>query len=662
MTRRALHLLPAVGAAAAAAATVLAGTAAPATSATLQRFDSCRDLTSYARKNALPLVGPYGLGGGLFPPGIAVGAERLDSAPASAAAPAAGVDYSATNVQEAGVDEPDLVKTDGTTVFAIAGTRLEAVELDSGRPVLAGSLTLPQGWSHELLRVGSRLLVLSRGSVPIEGGPVPLPAQGMTARMAVMPYAREQTRITQVDASNPRRLAIVATMTVDGGYVSAREVDGSVRVVIRSAMPAAIAFVAPATGDETTTAQALDANRTIVAEAKATAWLPRVRVANRRTGKRTTHALVQCRNVYRPASFSGLGTLTVLTIDLDRGLDPVNSDALLTDASVVYASPTGLYVATQRWDGRPVPGAPGPVVEGTTTEIHAFDIAERDRTSYRASGKVAGVLLSQWSLSEAAGVLRVASTDTPSWWTPPEGRESESFVTTLRPVGTTLAQVGRVGGLGKGERIYAVRFLGNLGYVVTFRQVDPLYTVDLSDPANPRVRGELKVEGFSSYLHPVDEDLLLGVGQDATTEGRVLGSQISLFDVSDPARPDRLGHTPIGPGHSEVEYDHHAFLYWGPARTVVLPVQTYSVTDGQTAFGGVVAYRVGRAGGIEALGRITHPPVGAAGAAEPGPAVPGAQIRRSLVVRDLLVTVSDAGVRANALAGLADRGWAGFDR
>ena len=129
-------------------------------------------------------------------------------------------------------------------------------------------------------------------------------------------------------------------------------------------------------------------------------------------------------------------------------------------------------------------------------------------------------------------------------------------------------------GLGKGERIYAVRFLGDAGYVVTFRQVDPLYTLDLSRPGTPRVVGELKIPGYSAYLHPVGEDLLIGVGQDATAEGRQLGTQVSLFDVSNLASPARLDQRKLAAaGSSEAEWDHHAFLWWAPAKLAVIPLR-----------------------------------------------------------------------------------------
>jgi len=153
------------------------------------------------------------------------------------------------------------------------------------------------------------------------------------------------------------------------------------------------------------------------------------------------------------------------------------------------------------------------------------------------------------------------------------------------------------GGLGKGERVYSVRFVGNTAYVVTFRQVDPLYTVDLTDPAHPTILGELKIAGYSAYLHPIGEDLLLGVGQaiDETT-GRPGGTQISIFDVADLRNPKLLHRAPLGPGWSEAESDHHAFLFWQKTGLVVIPFV-------QQAAG----FRVSRAGGIVDLGRIDHP-------------------------------------------------------
>ena len=175
---------------------------------------------------------------------------------------------------------------------------------------------------------------------------------------------------------------------------------------------------------------------------------------------------------------------------------------------------------------------------------------------------------------------------------------------------------------------------------MTFRQVDPLYTVDLSDPAAPKVVGQLDLPGYSAYLHPISDTLLLGIGQnvDAATN-EPTGTQVSLFDVSDPAHPRRIAEAKLGQGWSAAESDHHAFLYWPPTSLVVVPF-------GQEA----VAMLVGRTG-IREVGRIVHTEARQS-------QLP--QIDRAVVVGTSLFTVSTAGVAADDLASLAPRGFARF--
>ena len=436
----------------------------------LVAFRSCGDLLDYAKSQATRFVGPYGLGG-------QVPLTGLPAATAREAAPKQGVDYSGTNVQEEGVDEPDIVKTNGTTLFAIANGKLSAVDVSEAKPRLLDTLKLDAGLSHELLLHGDRLLLLSRGGYWAE----PLPA--IAAR--IRPYAPAQSVLAEIDVSNPKALRVVRTLTLDGAYVAARLVGGVARIVATSQVPSALPFAQPKDGTKEELAAAGQRNRAVVASSRVGSWLPSYRIA--RPGTKTTkkRALVQCRNVRRPIAFSGLGLLTVLTIDLAKGLEPVDSVAVMTDARIVYASPESLYVATERWADRPSPDKPTQEKDGVTTAIHKFDISSPARTQYRGSGQVSGYLLSQWSLSEYRGVLRVVSTESPAWWGP--GGETESFLTTLRQQDGALVQAGRIGELGKGERVYAVRFVGDVGYVVTFRQIDPLYTLDLAVPERPRV-------------------------------------------------------------------------------------------------------------------------------------------------------------------------------
>lgn len=595
----------------------------------------------------LPLVGPWGLrgepGGS---PAVAVGAPAdATRAGETGPSPASGVDYSTTNVQEEGVDEPDLVKSNGTTLFVVQGDRLFAVDVRGTRPRLAGSLQLPQAMGYELLLEGERLLVLARSGF----GGIAVPTVGV-ARSSLMPPARQQTSLIEVDVSDPGAPRIVRSLALDADYVSARLVGSVARIVTVSRMPQELRFVRPADTTPESAAAALARNRAVVKTSRVGSWLPGYHVKGRRGQTLSRRPLVRCGDVRRPAAYSGLGLLTVLTVDLRKGLAPIDTDAIVADGSTVYASQDSLFVATQRWLAQPVEQTTSEPPR-ITTAIHKFDVSDPAVTRYRGSGTVTGYLLSQWSLSEHEGILRVASTETPAWWGDVRS-ESESFVTTLGDRDGSLVQLGRVGGLGKGERVYAVRFAGDRGYVVTFRQVDPLYTLDLSTPSRPAVLGELKIEGYSAYLHPLGDDLLLGIGQDATAEGRVLGTQLSLFDVSDARRPVRLQRRALGSSWSQAESDHHAFLWWAPSRLAVLPVVSYA----DKPFAGAVGLRVTRTG-IDEVGRVTH----AGERSAPSSAEMGAMpIYRTLVVGSTLYTISGAGVKAVALGSFADRGWVPF--
>lgn len=289
-----------------------------------------------------------------------------------------------------------------------------------------------------------------------------------------------------------------------------------------------------------------------------------------------------CEDVRHAPNPRGASTLLVTTFDLDRGLEPRHTTGVTTDGDLVYAAEDRLYVATSRWgtsappaDVRPSDTSTTGMEQEVSTELHGFDTSSPDRTTYTGSGSVPGYVMGRWALSSYEGHLRVATTSAPPWGgdTP-----SESSVVVLSERENGLVQVGRLNGLGVGERIYAVRYFGDLATVVTFRQTDPLYVVDLADPTAPKLLGELKIPGFSTYLHPVGDDLLLGVGMDADSGGRTTGMQVSLFDVSDRSKPVQVDRLPLGQGWTPAADDSRAFGYDVERRTALLP---YSTWDGQ---------------------------------------------------------------------------------
>jgi uncharacterized secreted protein with C-terminal beta-propeller domain len=636
-----------------------------AAKAKLVAFPSCERFVSYARREARKLVDPFGLAGYVQAvpagaraavPEATVGGAAAPAAPMPAAADSAaggalqtsGPTFSGTNLQEAGVDEPDIVKTDGERIFAIANSKLFAVA-PGAPPKLLGSLELKDVWPTEILLRGDRLLVIGSEAFahPIEdgpGGPVRIAADAM-----IFPMPPAKTVLAEIDVSNPADMRVVTRLEVEGGYVAGRLTGSTVRLVTNS-IPNAIPFTAPASDTPVAAARAESKNRRTINATDAGDFLPGLEVE--RDGKLVRRGnAVPCRAVTHTARFNGLGMVTVLTLDLNGGLRIVDRDAVMTDGNTVYASQKNLYIASPRWFA-PNEDTSGIDASGSTTQIHRFDISQALETDYMGSGVVRGFPLNQFSFSEDKGNLRVATTDDPPWTEEGQQGQSESFVTVLTPTAKGLSRIGQVGGLGKGERIYAVRMIGDRGYVVTFRQVDPLYTLDLSDPTNPRTTGELKIPGFSSYLHPVGEHRLIGIGQSATDEGRATGSQVSLFDVSDPAAPKRLAQYTIGKGYSEAENDHHAVMFWAPTGLLAIPFQEYGEYPGPPPFTGAVGLRIGD-DSIAPVGRVSHPAI----TEEEGGYSWYPSVRRALVIGDALYTLSDQGIGAADLATLADRGF-----
>lgn len=513
----------------------------------LRTFASCDAILGYYIENALELVGPYGLDGG--PPAYPVSDEAMVAVEADAGAATtssqSAPSFTGTNVQVAGVDEADLVKTDGFYIYSLLDDRrrLRIVEVKDGGMNLQSTLDVGFQPREMLLHEDTLLLMATEWRV----GAV--------------------TRIAQVDISDRRSPEVVADLSMDGAYNGARLSDGVARVVITS-NPVGIEWERPQGSGLRSEQEAIEANRELVRNSTLGNWLPAYVLAALDGGDPEWGQLVDCSNVLAPGVFSGLNTLSILLFDLSAGITDWTAASVVAEGDTIYATPESVYVATSRWVNWGALSEDDLRSEsrGYATLIHKFDTASSSRPAYQASGEVDGFLLNQFSMDEYEGDLRVAATSSPSWWWT---ADSESHVTVLRPQGDVLEEIGSVWGLGEGERIFSVRFMGPDAYVVTFRQVDPLFALDLSEPANPEVLGELKIPGFSSYLHPVGEGLLLGVGQDASPEGWVEGLQVSLFDVSDPTDPTRVAqlllpedHDPDMSSWSPVQNDHRAFLYF----------------------------------------------------------------------------------------------------
>jgi hypothetical protein len=548
----------------------------------LPQFRDCDEFTAYMRGVAESEVTPYGLGGGPMmykngpSPVAAEDAPASDSRAGAAPTAAVGNGPTGTNTQERGVDEPDVAKIDGTRVLSLVNGKLTVVDASTRKPKLLSTHTFPENeYPSELMVLdGHRALILGTGYEQHDQ-PGDDPAAKQAPGLAPDYYrpADPYVVLTLLDLTNPTRPKLVRTEKISGSYITGRLTDGVARIVLTS--QPRIAFSSPREGEPETLA--LARNRQAVREARAEDFLPERQIFDKAGKLLRAAPLMGCGAVRHPSVHSGLGIISVLTLDTANGgasLDMGRAAGVVSNGELVYASTDRLYVATTDggWNSpRPVDASDGSREQELRTRIHAFNVTGRNDSPYVATGSVPGFLLGRWALSEYRGKLRVATTTGRPWAAPEETPSSQSSVIVLAERGETLRQIGSVSGLGKGETIRAVRWFDDIAAIVTFRQTDPLYLVDLADPAHPAIRGELKIPGYSAYLHPVGGDRLLGVGQDADDTGRVTGLQVSSFDLRNLAKPTRTAAVGYGRGWTDVEHDSRAFTYLPGRRLAVLP-------------------------------------------------------------------------------------------
>jgi hypothetical protein len=511
--------------------------------------------------------------------GKPVAVSGLAGSPASG--DAGGVVIAGSNDQEAGVTEGNTTVTDGshlfTTVKSGVGWDLRVVSL-GGTPRAVGSVPLPMGpdvssglagvtWAIDpprLLLRGEELLAVSTGGtlVPQSSGPALEPTP------VVEPWTTQSTtNITLVDVSDPAAPRVGSTTTLEGWAVATRMVDDVPRVVLTTT-PDVVAQA----GSKHYTDPA--GARAQVESISGDQVLPR-RVA----ADGTVEPLVGCDQVLATpdatASVDDPNSVVsspelVSVVSIGTGLDDLSTTTVQGGSrlgTTVYASPAAVYLTSGvgTWD------AP-------TSAIHRIELTD-DGSRYTGSGTVPGEVLDQYSLSERNGDLRVVTTtDGGTRVAPLPVPATEGRLTVLRPgPDGVLTEIGHVDDLGVGERVQSVRFTDDTAYVVTFRQVDPLFAIDVSDPTAPRVLGELKIPGFSEYLHPLGDGLLLGVGVDADDQGFSTGAKVSLFDVSDPARPVETSVLRFPRAHSWLRGNPLAFT-WDPLRrTASFPLDRYAL-------------------------------------------------------------------------------------
>ncbi|MDW7650317.1 MAG: beta-propeller domain-containing protein [Bacillota bacterium] len=491
--------------------------------------------------------------------------------------------YSETNTQVRGVDEADIVKTDGTYLYQVRNRELVISRIDPAEQMQVVSRTpFAETYDPQDLYLDGDLVTVIAGKRKTD-----------THR-----WESGDSVVFVYDISRKQAPVQIREVEVEGEVLSTRKAGSVVYLVAQK-------WLTEDTLDEPG-------------------------ISYRDSAERVSKKLIGLESIRYFPGIRHDAYLTVLALDVSDGRQDVEVDVYLGSGREIYMSKENLYIALAHWDS-------STATRGGTAEktlVHKFGIAGTD-IAYQGMGEVPGTILNQFSMDEHNGTLRIATTS--------RDKETTNNVYILDG---EMNVAGRLEGLAPGERIYSARFMGDKGYLVTFEMIDPLFVIDLKDPANPRVLGELKIPGFSSYLHPLDDTTLLGIGHDTdivVQNGRptvrVGGIKLAIFDVADVANPRELHVEIIGEqgSHSEALDNHKAVLFYN--GVLALPVTAYE--NGRKEFQGAAAYHVTKENGFSPIGRVSH--------LDYNPYDFDYMIRRSLIINNLFYSVSNETIKANRL-------------
>ena len=568
-------------------------------------------------------------------------------------------EYSTTNTQLVGIDEADFVKNDSGHVYVLSRAGLHVI--DAWPAADAHQLTLLPlpGEPTRLFLAGDRLVVYTRTNS--SGGGAPSAAQGCTygynCRLQAEPGS---TAALVFDVSTPAAPRELRRYDFSGGYVSSRRVGNTVYTVVADkglgSVPGVdVSLTVSEPGElDTVYAERLAQSDLAVDELEDALFLPWLRETRDGRGATTT---LPCESGLVARAASGQSFTSLVSFDLLE-LDKPQRQLVASKPGFVYASGQALYMATDGTSGAEYYGHGG-VDEQST--LHKFALSGVN-TSYVGSTLIPGHVLNQFSMDERDAVLRVA---TSSGWVPNPG-VSSNIVSVAERAGA-LQVIGQLNGLAPQEDIRSVRFDGERGFVVTFKKTDPLFVIDLVDPTQPSVLGELKIPGFSTYMQPMDKDHVLAIGFDADDKGSFAyfdGIQIQIFDVSDLTMPKLQHKTVIGTrgSASEALTNHLAFNYFAPKGLLALPM---TVCDGggdgtfgdKLSFSGLMVFDVSLLTGIHERGRmpfVEPASLGSGLSCSSWWSDASSAVKRSIIMDDYVIGLSDSQYQVAALSSLGN--------
>ncbi len=553
---------------------------------------------------------------------------------------AASGDYSETNIQVEGVDEADIIKTDGEYIYTLSQGNLVIVKAYPANEAEILSTTKIQDFSpRELFIHKNKLLVFGNVNYMFED------RVGELLNERYYPRYVQAMSVKLYDISDRTEPELLRTVDFEGGYLTSRKIKDEVYFVVTSY---------PRFYRENPVCEEI---------------LPKYR-ESRSNAKPTSiesfSPVTKCTDVGYIEPLQAVNFITVASISMSDEDKEVNKEVIVGSGGNVYASKENLYVAQTvfpRYDGIVGELAKNYVQKTVVTKFGLDD----GEIEFIGSGEVKGFILNQFSMDEYNSHFRIATTTRGSW-----SREGSESANHLYVLDEDLDVVGKLEDLAPGESIYSVRFMGKRGYVVTFKKVDPLFVIDLSDPKDPEVLGKLKIPGYSNYMHPYDETHIIGIGKEAVEaesfDGRPAdfawyqGMKMAIFDVSDVNNPVEMHKEVIGDRgtDSNVLYDHKAFLFDKEKELLVIPItlaeikgeRTSDNQHGDYTFQGAYVYGINLRDGFELRGRVTHYEDDEVFKKSGYYFRGDRQIKRSLYISDVLYTLSDKILMMNDLSDL----------
>jgi inhibitor of cysteine peptidase len=594
--------------------------------------------------------------------------KEPSAAPEGADSETGGNDYSKTNIQVEGVDEADIVKSDGEYIYIVSGNNVTIVKAYPAEEAKVFSKITVNGTIMGIFVNGDKLAVfvneysvyiLYGGMTAVEDGVGIEPAETNTSTvdegLAVdkegarpeeptnssatvdsdvdepkivepITYEPPTTSIQVYDITDKENPALTRDFTIDGSYFNSRMIGDYVYVVATM--------------------------YTFFTETEVA--LPRIQSEN------STDVIPATDIYYSNYSDKSYTFTTIIALNIHNDTqEPTHETIVLGGTSAIYVSQNNIYLTFPDYSWQEN--------ETMKTIIQRVKI-NQEAITFSATGEVPGYLLNQFSMDENNDYFRIATTVySYNWRTFDVSDTSKNNVYILN---MNLDVVGKLENLALGEQIYSTRFIGNRLYMVTFRNIDPLFVIDLSDPTNPTVLGQLKVTGYSGYLHLYDETHIIGIGKETEYEAKedfawYQGVKISLFDVSDVSNPVEVAKYEIGDRgtDSPVLYDHKALLFDKAKNLLVIPVWVAEIDEtkylegvpdwayGDFVWQGAYVFDISL-NGIVLRGQITHMEDGTTNYGYYYYTSP--IVQRILYIEDVLYTISSMKVKMNNLQSLSE--------